>query len=51
MDIGKAGCLVANSQDSDVGTIVNVHCAVPQFDSNGDEIFQRAYSLWAPLVK
>jgi hypothetical protein len=51
LDIGKAGCLVANSEDADVGAIVNVICAVPQFDSNGDEVFQRACPLWAPLAK
>jgi hypothetical protein len=51
LDVGKAGCLVANPDNGDVGAIVSVICAVPQFDSNGDEVFQRVCPLWAPLAK
>jgi hypothetical protein len=50
-DIGKAGCLLADARQSDVGDVVNVTCTVPQFDSNGNEVFQRTCSVWAPLAK
>jgi hypothetical protein len=51
LDFGKAGCLVADAQESSVGSTVRVICAVPQFDSNGSEEFQRSCSVWAPLAK
>jgi hypothetical protein len=51
LDIGKAGCLVAGARESTVGEIVDVTCAVPQFDSDGNEVFQRACSVWTPLGK